>query len=77
MTSNAYAAIDDATFDEMLEALRRFVWTTLVPLEREVEEAGWIPPNVIDQMRELGIFGLSIAPEYGGLGLTSTQEARA
>lgn len=77
MTSNAYAAIDDATFDEMLEALRRFVWTTLVPLEREVEETGRIPPNVIDQMRELGIFGLSIAPEYGGLGLTSTQEAHA
>jgi acyl-CoA dehydrogenase len=75
--SHAAPAVDHATFDEMLEALRRFVWTSLVALEREVEESGLVPEEVVEQMRELGIFGLSIAPEYGGIGLTPTQEARA
>ena len=69
-------AVDDESFQDMLEALRRFVWSELVPQEQALEESDRIPPAVMQQMADLGIFGLSIAPEYGGLGLTVTQEAQ-
>lgn len=68
--------VDDSSFLEMLEALRRFVWSELVPRERTLEESDRIPESVMKQMAELGIFGLSIAPAYGGLGLTIAQEAQ-
>lgn len=78
MTTDKIGAVhvDDASFGEMIDALRKFVWTELVPQEHLVEESGRIPPEVIQQMAALGIFGLSISPEYGGLGLTPTQEAQ-
>jgi acyl-CoA dehydrogenase len=69
-------AVDDESFQDMLEALRRFVWSELVPQEQALEESDRIAPRVMQQMAELGIFGLSIAPEYGGLGLTVKQEAQ-
>lgn len=74
--SSDHAPVDEATLSEILEVLRRFVWSDLVPLEQEVEQTGRVPTRVFAQMRELGIFGLSIAPEYGGLGLNASQEAR-
>lgn len=74
--SSAAPGVDDESFQEMLDVLRRFVWTELVPQERELEDSGVIPPRVLQQMAELGIFALSIAPEYGGLGLSIEQEAQ-
>lgn len=68
--------VDDESFETMLEALRRFVWTELVPQEQALEESDRIPERVMAQMADLGIFGLSIAPEYGGMGLTLPQEAQ-
>lgn len=70
------ANVDDESFAQVLEAVRRFVHSALVPLEQEIEETGRIPPEVFSQMAELGIFGLSIPPQYGGLGLTATQEVQ-
>lgn len=72
----ASPAVDDGSFHDMLEALHRFVWSELVPQEQALEESDRIPERVIQQMADLGIFGLSIAPEYGGLGLTIAQEAQ-
>jgi acyl-CoA dehydrogenase len=45
-----------------------------VPLEAKVSEDDRVPDNVIAEMRELGLFGLSIPVEYGGLGLTMEEE---
>jgi acyl-CoA dehydrogenase len=69
-------ALDPDTFDALIETVRRFVAERLRPLEGAVEEADAIPAEVIQEMRELGLFGLSIAEEYGGLGLTMLEEAR-
>lgn len=68
--------VDDDSFQEMLEALRRFVWSELVPLERELEESDRIPADVFAKIASLGIFGISIDPAYGGLGLSISQEAQ-
>lgn len=66
---------DPEILDGLLETVRRFVRERLVPAEAEVEETNAIPPQIIDEMRALGLFGLSIPEEHGGLGLTMEEEA--
>jgi acyl-CoA dehydrogenase len=69
-------ALDPETFDALIDTVRRFVSERLRPLEAEVEANDAIPDAIVQEMRELGLFGLSIAPEYGGLGLTMAEECR-
>jgi acyl-CoA dehydrogenase len=69
-------ALDAETFDALIETVRRFVAERLRPLEAEVEAADAIPEHIIKEMKTLGLFGLSIAEEYGGLGLTMLEEAK-
>ena len=63
---------------EILAALRdniaRFVRERLVPNEAVVAETDAIPAPIVDEMKALGLFGLSIPEEYGGLGLTMEEE---
>ncbi|WP_404371984.1 acyl-CoA dehydrogenase family protein [Sphingomonas sp. MMS24-J45] len=69
-------ALDPETFDALIDTVRRFVAERLRPLEGAVEEADAIPPEIVQEMRDMGLFGLSIAEEYGGLGLTMLEEAK-
>lgn len=69
-------SLDADTFDALIDTVRRFVAERLRPLEAEVEAADAVSPHIIAEMKALGLFGLSIAPEYGGLGLTMLEEAR-
>ncbi|MDH5750435.1 MAG: acyl-CoA dehydrogenase family protein, partial [Rhodospirillales bacterium] len=68
--------IDRDTLDQLVFQVRRFVRERLIPLEREVDENDRIPDGIIGEMKELGLFGLSIPEEYGGLGLKLTEEIR-
>ncbi len=65
---------DPETFQSLLETIRRFVRERLMPVERQVEETNSIPTDVIDDMRAMGLFGLSIPEQYDGLGLTMEEE---
>ncbi len=69
-------ALDRETFDALIEQVRRFVGERLRPLEAEVEAADAIPATVVAEMKDMGLFGLSIAQEYGGLGLNMVEECR-
>jgi acyl-CoA dehydrogenase len=69
-------ALDTETFDALIDHLRRFVADRLRPLEGEVEANDAIPDAIVQEMREMGLFGLSIAEEYGGLGLDMLEEAK-
>jgi acyl-CoA dehydrogenase len=69
-------ALDPEIFDTLTDTIRRFVSERLRPLEGDVEAADAIPDAVIDEMKALGLFGLSIAEEYGGLGLTMLEECK-
>jgi acyl-CoA dehydrogenase len=69
-------SLDPETFDALIDTVRRFVAERLRPLEGEVEAADAIPPQIVEEMKGLGLFGLSIAEEHGGLGLTMAEEAR-
>ena len=65
--------VDAETFASFLEPLRRFVRERLVPAEAEVVETDTVPAAVLQEMRELGLFGLTIPTEYGGAGLAIDQ----
>ncbi len=56
------------------ETIRRFVNRDLEPISQQVEEEDHIPEEIVDKMRELGLFGISIPEEYGGLGLGTLGE---
>ncbi|MES2352695.1 MAG: acyl-CoA dehydrogenase family protein [Pseudomonadota bacterium] len=68
---------DQETLNILLDSIRRFVREQLVPHEQHVDDTDEIPPALVAQMRELGLFGLSIPEEYGGLGLTMEEEVLA
>jgi acyl-CoA dehydrogenase len=65
---------DQETMNLLLDSVSRFVRELLVPLEAEVAETDRIPPQAVAKMRELGLFGLSIPEQYGGLALTMEEE---
>ena len=65
---------DTAILQAFIEQVSRFVRERLVPLESEVDESGRIPPEIVTEMRELGLYGMSIPEDYGGLGLTMEEE---
>ena len=67
-------AIEQATFNVLLEAIERFINEKLVPIEALVDKNDQVPEFVISEMRELGLFGLSIPEKYGGLGLNMREE---
>jgi acyl-CoA dehydrogenase len=67
---------DQETLNILLDSIRRFVREVLLPNENAVAETDQIPPAIVDQMRELGLFGLSIPDAYGGLQLTMEEEVR-
>lgn len=69
-------ALDPDTLDQLIDTVRRFVRERLVPLEGQVAREDRIPEAVIDELRELGLFGLTIPTEYGGLGLNTEEECR-
>jgi len=69
-------ALDPETFDALIETVRRFVAERLRPLEEKVAEDDEVPDEIVREMREMGLFGLSIPEEFGGLGLTMSEEVR-
>ncbi|HEX7655917.1 MAG TPA: acyl-CoA dehydrogenase family protein [Sphingomonas sp.] len=69
-------ALDPETFDALIDTVRRFVTERLRPLEAQVEADDAIPDEILREMRDLGLFGLSIDEAYGGLGLTMAEEVR-
>jgi acyl-CoA dehydrogenase len=58
----------------LIDSVARFVRSRLVPAEPVVAETDEIPAELIHAMRELGLFGLAIPEEFGGLGLTMEEE---
>ena len=59
---------------EIRDRVKQFVEEELDPISLQVEEEGRIPPEIVDRMRDLGLFGLSIPKDYGGLGLSTLGE---
>ena len=60
--------------EQLVETVRRFVSERLRPLEAQVAEEDAMPSDVVEEMKQLGLFGLSIPAEYGGLDLSMEDE---
>jgi acyl-CoA dehydrogenase len=67
-------ALDSDTLQQLLDTLSRFVDERLRPLESQVAQDDAIPEDVIRDMKDLGLFGLTIPEAYGGLGLNMQEE---
>jgi acyl-CoA dehydrogenase len=65
---------DAETRAQLIDTVRRFVTERLRPLEAQVAEDDAVPEDVIEEMKALGLYGLSIPAEYGGLGLSMEEE---
>ncbi len=53
---------------DILDTVRAFVDREIIPNAQELEHSDTYPQAIVDQMREMGLFGLMIPEEYGGLG---------
>ena len=67
---------DEATLDQFLATISRFVRERLVPIEAQVAEDDHIPDDIVQAMRDMGLYGMTLPEEYGGLGLTMEEEVR-
>jgi acyl-CoA dehydrogenase len=67
-------SLDQETFQILKDSVQRFVRDRLIPAEDAVEEYDEVPADVVADMKELGLFGISIPEEYGGIGLSMAQE---
>src|ERR1700729_1932710 len=69
MSSPNTAATDEEVRSEIIETVRRFVAREVIPVASGLERSDTFPETIVEQMRELGLFGVTIPEEYGGLGL--------
>jgi alkylation response protein AidB-like acyl-CoA dehydrogenase len=69
------SATDD-TDREILDSIERWAERELRPVARKFDHADEYPEEIVEQMKELGLFGATIAPEFGGLGLSASTYAQ-
>jgi len=62
-------ATDPEIRQELVDTVRRFIAREVIPVATEMEHADAYPERIVEQMKELGLFGVTIPTEYGGLGL--------
>jgi len=67
-------ALDQESFDILLPTIQRFVRERLVPAENHLEEHDEVPADIVEDMKTLGLFGLTVPEAYGGIGLSVSQE---
>jgi alkylation response protein AidB-like acyl-CoA dehydrogenase len=61
--------VDDSVRSEIIGTVRTFVRREVIPVAAELERTDTFPTDIVEQMRHLGLFGVTIPEEYGGLGL--------
>ncbi len=61
---------------QILATIDKWVDQELKPIAREFDQADQYPEELVEQMKELGLFGATIAEEYGGLGLSASTYAK-
>ncbi|MEM7015875.1 MAG: acyl-CoA dehydrogenase family protein [Pseudomonadota bacterium] len=60
----------------ILDTIDKFLERDVKPIAHEFEQRDEYPHELVEKMKELGLFGATIAPEYGGLGLSATVYAK-
>jgi acyl-CoA dehydrogenase len=68
--------MDPEIFEQFIDQLERYVRERLIPAEKDVIENDRIPDDIVEEMKEMGLFGLTVPEEFGGAGLNTSQYAR-
>ncbi|MEU7813717.1 acyl-CoA dehydrogenase family protein [Pseudonocardia sp. NPDC049154] len=68
--------MDAESFDQIVSAVRRLVRDLVVPREQEIEETDAIPDDIRAAAADMGLFGYALPEEYGGLGVTMSEDVR-
>jgi acyl-CoA dehydrogenase len=66
--------VSDEDFQEILAQTRHFVRTAVVPREQEILDDDWVPDDLREQAKKMGLFGYAIPQDWGGLGLNLVQD---
>lgn len=65
---------DQEILNQFIDTVQRFVRERLIPAEEQVAEEDAVPESILKEMRELGLYGMTVSEDYGGLGLTVEEE---
>jgi len=65
--------MDADIYDAFIEQLQRYVRERLIPAEDQLEELGRVPDDILAEMRDMGLFGVTMPEEYGGAGMNVSQ----
>jgi alkylation response protein AidB-like acyl-CoA dehydrogenase len=79
MASHAYKqirSISTAEEAQLLDTIDKWVEREVKPVVMKHDHADSYPLEIVEQMKELGLFGATIGQEYGGLGLPATTYAK-
>jgi acyl-CoA dehydrogenase len=68
--------VDPAVFAEVLSSTRQFIRERVVPREAEIDDRDEVPEDLRQAARQLGLYGYALPEEYGGLGLSMTEEVQ-
>ena len=68
--------IDTADEAQLFATIDRWVEREVKPRVKEFDHADKWPAEIVEQMKELGLFGATVSPDYGGLGLPATTYAQ-
>lgn len=67
-------ALDTESFELLLSTVQRFILERLIPAENHLEEHDEVPLDLVQDMKDMGLFGLTVPEEFGGIGLSVSQE---
>jgi acyl-CoA dehydrogenase len=68
--------MDNADLDDVIATVRSLIRDRVIPHEAEIDRCDEIPAGLREEAAQMGLFGFAIPEEYGGLGLTMSQEVR-
>jgi acyl-CoA dehydrogenase len=68
--------VTETEFDQLLDVMRTFIRREVMPAEAGIDESDEIPARLIEQAKEMGLYGYALPAEYGGLGLSVVQQVR-
>jgi acyl-CoA dehydrogenase len=67
------SGMDPEIFDAFVDQLKRYVRERLIPAEADVIANDRIPDDILQEMRDMGLFGITIPEEFGGAGMNVSQ----
>ncbi len=76
MSTAPNPGMDADIFDQFLDQLERYVRERLIPAEADVIADDRIPDEIVAEMKDMGLFGLTVPEDFGGAGLNTTQYAK-